>query len=336
MQIKHYTIPIFIPEMACPFRCIYCDQHKISGTKSIPTPYDIKNIIEKHLSTISKDNSDVEIGFFGGSFTGIPTHQQEIYLEIAQPYIKQGFVKSIRLSTRPDYITDDILNLLEKNNVKTIELGAQSLDDEVLLLSKRGHTEVDVKRASQLIISHGFKLGLQMMIGLPGDTLEKTIATANKIVELRADNTRIYPTIVIKDTYLEELYNKGEYNALTIEEAIIAIKNIIPIFEKANVNIIRIGLHPSEDLRGSAFVAGPYHSSLRELVETKLWEDTLKVYAQNTENHQNINVFVAPKMYNFAIGYHAVNKKILEKNYLKVKFLIDYNLEKRDFYVHTY
>ncbi len=336
MQTKHYTIPIFIPEMACPFRCIYCDQHKISGTKSIPTPCDVKNIIEKHLSTISKGNSEVEIGFFGGSFTGIPSHQQETYLKIAQSYIEKGFVKSIRLSTRPDYITVDILNLLQKYNVKTIELGAQSLDDEVLLLSKRGHTEADVKKASQLIKSYGFKLGLQMMIGLPGDTPEKTIVTANKIVEMGADNTRIYPCIVIKDTYLEELYNRGEYKALTIDESIVAIKNIVPIFEKANVNIIRIGLHPSKDLQGSAFVAGPYHSSLRELVETKLWEDALKIYVQDTENHQNIDVFIAPKMYNFAIGYYAANKKMLEKKYRKVKFLIDSNLGKRDFYVHTY
>lgn len=336
MQKKHFTIPIFIPELACPFRCIYCDQHKISGIKTIPSPNDVKAIIEKNLSTISKDNSEIEIGFFGGSFTGIPIQQQEEYLNIAQPYIKHGIINSIRLSTRPDYISNDILNFLHKFNVKTIELGAQSLDDEVLILSKRGHTEADVKKASLLIKSNGFMLGLQMMIGLPGDTLEKTIATANKIVELRADNTRIYPCIVIKDTYLEELYLKGKYQALTIDESIDAIKKIIPIFEKANVNIIRIGLHPSKDLQGAAFVAGPYHSSLRELVETKLWEDKLKIYTENSENHQNISIFVAKRMYNFAIGYHAVNRKILEKNYRKVKFLIDYSLEGREFYVHNH
>lgn len=322
--------------MACPFRCIYCDQHKISGIKTIPIPYDVKAIIEKNLSTISKDNSEIEIGFFGGSFTGIPINEQQAYLKIAQPYIEQGIVNSIRLSTRPDYISIDNLILLQNFNVKTIELGAQSLDDEVLVLSKRGHTEADVKKASQLIKSHGFKLGLQMMIGLPGDTLEKTIATANKIVELGADNTRIYPCIVIKGTYLEELYIKGKYKALTIDESIDAIKNIIPIFEKANVNIIRIGLHPSKDLQGAAFVAGPYHSSLRELIETKLWEDKLKIYTENSENHQNINIFVAPKMFNFAIGYHAANRKILEKKYRKVKFSIDSDLEKRAFYVHTH
>ncbi len=336
MQKKHFTIPIFIPELACPFRCIYCDQHKISGIKTIPSPNDVKAIIEKNLSTISKDNSEIEIGFFGGSFTGIPINEQKAYLKIAQPYIEQGIVNSIRLSTRPDYISNDILNFLQKFNVKTIELGAQSLDDEVLLLSKRGHTEADVKKASHLIKSNGFMLGLQMMIGLPRDTLEKTIATANKIVELRADNTRIYPCIVIKDTYLEELYIKGKYKALTIDESIDAIKNIIPIFEKANVNIIRIGLHPSKDLQGAAFVTGPYHASLRELVETKLWEDKLKMYTKNPENHQNITIFVAKRMYNFAIGYHAANRKILEKEYRKVKFLIDYSLEGREFYVHNY
>ncbi|MFZ4740232.1 MAG: elongator complex protein 3 [Bacteroidales bacterium] len=336
MQKKHFTIPIFIPELACPFRCIYCDQHKISGIKTIPSPNDVKAIIEKNLSTISKDNSEIEIGFFGGSFTGIPINEQQAYLKIAQPYIEQGIVNSIRISTRPDYISIDILHFLQKFNVKTIELGAQSLDDEVLQLSKRGHTVADVKKSSQLIKSLGFELGLQMMIGLPGDTLEKTIATANKIVELRADNTRIYPCIVIKGTYLEELYIKGKYKVLTIDESIDAIKSIIPIFENANVKIIRIGLHPSKDLQGAAFVAGPYHSSLRELVETKLWEDKLKIYSENSGNHQNINIFVAPKMFNFAIGYYAANRKILEKTYRKVKFSIDYSLKNREFYVHNH
>ena len=336
MQIKHYTIPIFIPELACPFRCIYCDQHKISGTKNIPTPYEVRNIIEKHLSTIPRNNTEIEIGFFGGSFTGISSDQQEVYLKMAQPFIKQRLVKSIRLSTRPDYITPEILKLLKYYNVKTIELGAQSLDDEVLQYSRRGHTALDVSIASQLIKSNGFELGLQMMIGLPGDTKEKSIYTASKIVEFGADNTRIYPCIVIKDTYLEELYNKGEYLALTIEESIDIIKNIISIFERANINIIRIGLHPSEDLQGSAYVAGPYHSSLRELVETECWKDILINYTQNTENHQNINISVASKMYNFAIGYRAVNKKMLEKVYRNVKYTIDNSLEKRDFYVHTY
>jgi len=336
MQIKHYTIPIFIPELACPFRCIYCDQHKISGTKSIPSLPDVRNIIEKHLSTIPRINTEIEIGFFGGSFTGIPSQQQEEYLKIVQVFIEQEIVKSIRLSTRPDYINPEILSLLKRYNVKTIELGAQSLDDEVLSMSKRGHTADDVQKASLLIKSFGFDLGLQMMIGLPGDTFEKSMATANKIVEFGADNTRIYPCIVIKDTYLEELYNKKEYNVLTLDESIITIKSIIPVFEKANVKIIRIGLHPSEDLQGSAFVAGPYHSSLRELVETKLWGDVFRRYCQNDENHQIFNVFVAPKMYNFAIGYHGTNKKNLEKLYRKVKFLIDFSLQNREFYVHTY
>ncbi|MFZ4411563.1 MAG: elongator complex protein 3 [Bacteroidales bacterium] len=336
MQKKHFTIPIFIPELACPFRCIYCDQQKISGTKCIPTLTAVKEIIETHLSTISNENTEIEIGFFGGSFTGIPALQQLAFLKVAQPYIENGVVSSIRLSTRPDYINADILKLLKNYNVKTIELGAQSLDDEVLFASKRGHTAETVRKSSELIKSSGFDLGLQMMIGLPGDSMEKSIATANKIIAFGADNTRIYPTLVIKDTYLEDLYKRGEYQALSIEESIVVLKEIIPLFEKANVQIIRIGLHPSEDLQGSAFVAGPYHASLRELVETKLWEENLIKYTQNPDQHQNLHLFVAPKMYNFAIGYHASNKKMLENSYHKVKFLIDTNLEKRDFYVHSY
>ncbi|MCX6231894.1 MAG: radical SAM protein [Bacteroidetes bacterium] len=334
MQIKHYTIPIFIPELACPNRCIYCDQSKISGMKKIPSINDVRQTIENHLSTIVKENAEVEIGFFGGSFTGIPIDEQKKYLQSVQIYIKQGSVNSVRLSTRPDYIDINKLKLLKDYHVKTIELGAQSLDDEVLQLSERGHSVDDVKRAAQLIIENGFDLGLQMMIGLPGDTLEKTIQTAKKIVEFGATNTRIYPTIVIKGTKLETLYLENKYKALSLSESIIAIKSIIPIFENAKIRIIRIGLHPSEDLQSDAYIAGPLNPSIRELVETELWKDQLIVYAKNPDKNKNITIFVAPKMFNFAIGYHAFNKIMLEKSYKNVKFMRDCNLNERDFYAH--
>jgi histone acetyltransferase (RNA polymerase elongator complex component) len=333
MYKRHVTIPIFVPEMACPFRCIYCDQHLISGAKSIPAKEDVVKTIEKYLSTITVSESEIEVGFFGGSFTGIPIKQQLEYLTEVKPFIDKGIVQSIRISTRPDYISESNLHLLKTNNVKTIELGAQSLDNEVLKISKRGHTVEDVENASRLIKSFGFDLGLQMMIGLPGDNPTKSIATAKKIAELKADNTRIYPTIVIKGTYLEELYNHGEYKALSLEECISTLKLLIPVFDDAQVKILRVGLHPSKDLQLGAYIAGPFHPSLRELVETEIWKDKFEVIIHKADSQSNLIVSVSKKQFNFAIGFKSKNKKQLEDHFKSVKFIIDNNLLNKDFYV---
>ncbi len=204
MKQRHYNIPIFIPELACPFQCIYCNQQKISGRLKIPTEKEILKSIEDHLATIPTENSEVELAFFGGNFTGIDKSEQMRLLKLVKPYLGNGRISGIRLSTRPDYINDEILEMLKGFGVTTIELGAQSLDDKVLRLSKRGHTAKDTERAANMVLKAGFSLGLQMMIGLPGDTLESAIYTANRIVGLGADNTRIYPTLVIRDTVMEK------------------------------------------------------------------------------------------------------------------------------------
>ena len=192
----------------------------------------------------------------------MPLEEQEKYLEAAQKYLENGDIQGLRLSTRPDYISPPVLKLLKKYHVSTIELGAQSMDNEVLKLSGRGHTAAEVSGRGSLPSSRksNFQLGLQMMIGLPGDTLEKSLDTARQIVELGADNTRIYPTIVIKGTPLEELYRKGKYKPLSMEEAVKWTTGIMKIFEAANVAVIRVGLHPSEGLlNGTDLVAGPFH-----------------------------------------------------------------------------
>lgn len=334
MYIKHFTIPIFIPGVACPHQCIFCDQKKISGRQKLPTAEKIKIIIEEHLTTISKENTIVEVGFFGGTFTGLSLRKQEEFLDAVSPFIDKGFVKSIRLSTRPDFINEEILELLKNNHVQTIELGAQSLHDDILLACERGHTLKDVVNASKLILSFGFHLGLQMMIGLPGDTLDKTKQTAEKIVELGADNTRIYPTLVVKGTKLEEMYNDGKYSALPLETAVIWTKELFKIFEKNNVNIIRAGLHPSEGLlNGEDLIAGPFHQSFRELVLTEIWNDLLLPVKLKNIDCEKIVINVPEKEYNYAIGYKAKNKKMLEKYYKKVSFKRNDTLKNRDYYV---
>lgn len=327
---KHFNIPVFIPELACPFQCIYCNQKKISGCYAVPSGEEINKIITAHLNTIPKEKTQIELAFFGGNFTGLNINDQEKYLKIIQPYIDQGRISGIRISTRPDYINPEVLKILKKYKVKTIELGAQSMDDEVLRRSRRGHKTEDIANASAMIKEAGFSLGLQMMIGLPGDTIDKAISTAHKITALKADNARIYPALVIQGTKLEDLYNKGLYQPLSMNEAIIWSKNLLKIFENASVKVIRIGLHPSEGLlKGKELVAGPFHPSFRELVLTSVWKDLLAPLVE--EKGQKIEIVVASDQLNYAIGYNGVNKKMLLHHFKHVQFTADSRMNGRNF-----
>lgn len=320
--MKHYNIPIFIPELACPNRCIYCNQRHISGQLQAVKPEEIKQIIEQHLATFIRP-SEVELAFFGGSFTGIDEKDMLTYLQIVQPYIEQGEIKSIRISTRPDYINEKILDILQQYNVKDIELGAQSLNEEVLAFAKRGHTVRDVENASQLIKSYGFSLGLQMMIGLPLDTVEKSKETAKKILKLGAESTRIYPTLVINNTDLADLYRQNKYKALSLDEAVDWTAEIYKIFSQSSIKILRVGLHPSEALiNGTELLAGPFHVSFKELVLTKIWQEKFEKLPINTKT-----ILVNPKEINYTIGYNSKNKQLLQKKFPYLKFISDSNVE---------
>jgi len=333
MRQKHYTIPVFIPQLACPFQCIYCNQRNISGQQKVPSAKEIVKTIDKYLSTIPAENSYTEIGFFGGSFTGLPIVEQEMFLKIVQPYLESGDIKGIRLSTRPDYINENILEILKQFHVSTIELGAQSIDDEVLRLSGRGHTFKDIDRASRLINEYGFSLGLQMMLGLPGDTLEKSVNTAKAIVELYADNTRIYPTLVIKDTELEKLFRGNKYKPLSLDIAVEWTKEVYKIFEEAGVTVLRMGLHPSEGLiSGKSLIAGPFHVSFGELVMTAIWKDVFNSLWKNLKMKSAV-VAVPPEQLAYAIGYGASNKKMLLEHFKEIKFITDPLLKGRNYHV---
>lgn len=335
-MVKHFTIPIFIPELACPFQCVFCDQRKISGSVKAPSLEGVHKIIQKYLTTLPDEKAHIEIGFFGGNFTGIPEADQRAYLTIAQHYIDKGCVHSIRLSTRPDYISVDVLNLLKEFTVTTIELGAQSMDEGVLIKSGRGHTAQDVIDSSKLIIQSGFNLGLQIMLGLPGDTLEKSLDTAKQIVLLKPRDIRIYPTLVIKGTELAELYKEGEYEPLSLETAVLWTKEIYRIFQEVKLNIIRVGLHPAEELTDSkSLIAGPFHQSFRELVLTELWKDRFLEKLEFTKS-KSLIVYVAPQELNHAIGYSRSNLKLLEEKYEAVKIKTDQKLINYSFYADCY
>lgn len=329
---RHFTIPVFIPMEACPFHCIFCDQYRISGKTVKPSSSEVVNILNQHLSTLPLKNAEIEVGFFGGTFTGLPPEEQRSYLQSVTPFIESGRIQGIRLSTRPDFISAEILALLKEYPVKTIELGAQSMDDEVLKRSGRGHTAADTVNASAMILKAGFSLGLQMMIGLPGDSPERSVATAKKIAALGATETRIYPVIVIRNTPLEDLFLKGSFIPPDLEEAILITKNVVRIFDEENVRIIRIGLHPSEGLLNRTdYVAGPFHPSFRELVMTSAWTDRLSTLL-NDKPGELVTIRVNPADLHPAIGYYGKNRKILEKHFRTVKFMADPEIKEKTFY----
>jgi len=320
MRVRHFTIPVFIPEEACPNQCVFCNQHRIAGADCAPSVEEVIRKVNDHLLTIP-ESGEVEIGFFGGNFTGIPEKEQQAYLESVQAFIESGRVQGIRLSTRPDYISKNILEFLKKYNVTAIELGAQSLDDEVLTKAGRGHSAAQVHEASRLIKESGFNLGLQMMIGLPGDTTEKSLFTAKKFILLGADCTRIYPTLVIKNTELEKLYNEGKYKPLSLEEAISRVADLVPLFLEAELKILRIGLHPSEGLLDrSGLVAGPFEVAFGEMVYSEIWRRLFSTMVFQNGRRNMLTLTVARGMRNPAIGYKALNKNSLLESFRKIVF----------------
>lgn len=289
--------------------------------------------IINYLSTIPKENSFIEIGFFGGSFTGLPIEKQKTYLSLASKYLENKSIQGIRLSTRPDYISLKILELLKKYGVSTIELGVQSMNNKVLSFAGRGHTIDAVYNAVDLIKSFSIDFGLQMMVGLPEDTLDGALFTAKKIIEMGASNTRIYPVVVIKDTELEQLYNERKYIPLSLDEAVYQVKEVVKVFEKSRVKIIRMGLHPSEALIDRTMLLdGPFHISFGELVHTALWKEEMEKIVTN-KNTDTIVIDVNPKQYAFVIGHKASNKNYLLKHFKKVNITTNIDIKGREYNV---
>lgn len=325
-MVKHYNIPVFLPELACPFRCKYCNQSAISGQAILPADSDINALIERNLHSFSEQEKVVELAFFGGNFTGLPFSVQRSYLALALPYYRSGRIQGIRLSTRPDYITNENLLLLKDFPVTSIELGAQSLDDEVLLQSGRGHKAADVFRSSEMILGHGFRLGLQMMTGLPGDTPAKSMETARSIISAGASETRIYPCLVVAGTELETMYRNGIYSPQPVEEAVSLAADLYQLFRRAGIRVLRMGLHPSEELNAGSYVAGPYHPSFTEMVMTELWS---RIFAAENQwpSTTELRLLVPEVQRNHAIGYRAANKHYLLKRFRWVKFIADESLQ---------
>lgn len=283
--MSHSNIAIFIPHKGCPHACSFCDQKSISGEQKQVTPLDVRRELERAFHR-PLDGKNTEIAFFGGSFTCIPREEMRAFLEEAAPYVQQGKASGIRISTRPDGISEEILDVLKSYGVRSIELGAQSMDDGVLRLNQRGHTAAQVEKAVSLIKEYGFSLGLQMMAGLYGDRKESLYETAEKIIALKPDTVRIYPTVVIEGTYLDELRRKGLYNPLSLERAVELCAPLLWRFEQNGIKVIRVGLHASETLERRR-TGGAYHPAFRELCESFLkrrqLEERLRLFPVGSE-----------------------------------------------------
>ena len=318
--MKHYNIPIFLPELACPFRCVYCNQFSITGKQQLPDIQDVKNTIDKYLETLREEKRFVEVAFFGGNFTGLPEKMQDDFLKIVQPYLEKGVIDGIRCSTRPDYIDEKRVKILKSFGMKNIELGAQTTNDDILRKCGRGHTFKDIENASQIIVNEGITLGLQMMLGLPFDTFENDMQTARDIVRLGAKETRIYPCIVVKDTELERMYLNGEYTPLSLGDAVEQSATLYEYFTKNDVKVLRIGLHTSDDLNGEALVAGPYHKNFAEMVFSRSWGRRID---KIDEKSNKIIIEVPENQLNHAIGYKGENKKKLLERYKNVMFVCE-------------
>ncbi|GAA0734870.1 elongator complex protein 3 [Clostridium oceanicum] len=323
MSKRHYIIPIFVPHEGCPHNCVFCNQDKITGLdcETIDDNY-TRATIEEYIKTIEKENSIVEVSFFGGTFTAIPMERQNKFLKVAKEYKDKGIIDYIHMSTRPDYIDDTILHNLKSYSVDVIELGVQSLNEEVLLKSGRGHSGKDVYKASKLIKEYGFTLGHQIMVGLPCDTFKKDVETVKKSIEMKPDIARIYPALVIKDTPMEEMLKEGIYRPYTLDEAVEITKVLYSIYKINNVNVIRVGLQPTEEINvDGEIVDGPFHPAFRELVEGNLMNEMIfdsipKDYDKSIEvfiNNKDISKLYCNKKYFF-------NKilKNLNKNTIKV------------------
>ena len=284
MSKSHYIIPIFVPHEGCPHNCVFCNQDRITGVKDKVDGEKVENIINEYYETIENKDATIEVSFFGGTFTAIREEKQRELLKVAKKYKDLGIVQKIRMSTRPDYINDYILTYLKEYDVDIIELGIQSLDDEVLVAAGRGHTAEDVKNASKLIKKYGITLGHQLMPGLPKSTEEKDIKS----------------TI---DTPMEIMYNRGEYTTYTLEKAVDVSKKIFTMFNDKGVNVIRIGLQPTETINtGKDIIAGPFHPAFRELVQGSLIADSIRESANSKSFELLINNKDLSKLY--------ANKKI--------------------------
>lgn len=321
MTPKRRIIPVFVPHLGCPNNCVFCNQRRISGTLVPADASVVTETINNALTSVPAD-AGAEIAFYGGSFTAIPVPAQEELLGAVLPFLRLGKISSVRLSTRPDAVDEDTVERLRRFGVTTVELGTQSMCDEVLRLSGRGHTARNTTDAFRLLKAGGIKVILQMMTGLPGDTPERSEQTARTIASLKPDGVRIYPTVIIKDTPLYDMWLAGEYCEHSVNDAVELCASLVDIFEENDIPIIRLGLNPSEDLSGGAAAAGAYHPALGELVYSRRYLKTARGVLANVSAGASVILGVGKGKTSLMVGQKRSNILQLEKEFLLKKIKV--------------
>lgn len=306
------NVAVFIPHIGCPHRCSFCDQRSISGSAKAPTAKEVADLLDEQAPHLEERGMRAEIAFFGGSFTAIERGYMESLLTVANRAMKRYSVYTgIRCSTRPDKIDEKIVDILKKYGVTAVELGAQSMCGDVLEANERGHTAEDVRKASEIIGDSGIELGLQMMTGLYRDSPEKCLYTADEFIKLRPKTVRIYPTVILKNTRLGELFENGEYKSFSFEETVELCAELLRKFTEKGVRVIRMGLHASADVERD-MLGGVYHPALREIVESRIFLDDLKDRLLNYKKGKYI-VYTDPKNISKAVGQKKCNIEALAK-----------------------
>lgn len=327
---KHAIIPIFIPHRGCKNSCVFCNQRAITARSADVTPDDARRIIDEHLTTLNGRNLDeIEVSFFGGSFTGIPIEEQSAFLSVAKEYKDNGLIDKIHMSTRPDYINEEILDNLKNYGADVIELGVQSFSPKVLTEAKRGHDVECVYKACNLIKQYGFTLGIQLMIGLPGDSYEACMDSINQTISIAPSLARIYPTVVISETELYDMYKDGRYIPFTEAETIRIAKDMYKALSDAGINVMRVGLKATALINtDSDYVACGYHPAFRQLVEGELAKEEIEKKLQSFTKPCSVIISAPEEILNNAVGHKACNKKYFKEKYphLHIKYMTDNTL----------
>ena len=315
---RPFIIPVFLPHAGCPHRCVFCNQVSITGSPRTAVNVDeIRAQIYQFLGYENGRRKPVQISFYGGNFLGLKIDQMKRLLDLAAEFIGRGRVDSIRFSTRPDTITPERLDIISAYPVETVELGVQSMDDQVLALAERGHSTADTLGAVELLKVHGLAIGLQLMAGLPGDTEARSLISAEKTAALQPDFVRIYPTLVVKNSKLARRYHDGSYTPLSLEAAVTLVKKLYLVFKKHDIRVIRMGLQASEDLAdGSTVLAGPYHPAFGHLVYSEVFLDQAKKALGSMRTlSDTITILVNPRSISKMRGLNNANTKKLKSRY---------------------
>lgn len=309
---RNQIIPIFVPHGGCPHTCVFCDQVKITGTDTAVTGEGVREAIREGLGASGRG---AEVAFYGGSFTAILPERQQELLGAVQPFLDSGAAAAIRLSTRPDALDDETIRRLKQYRVETVELGCQSMDDRVLTLTERGHTARQAEEAARRLKAAGFRVILQMMTGLPGDQGQASRETAKRLIALRPEGVRIYPTVVLRGTALEEKMKAGEYTPQSVEAAVELCVELYEMFLAANIPVIRLGLNPTELLSAGTAVAGAYHPALGEKVLSRMYLRRVEGLLSGVKLGERLVISVHPKRISVMVGQKRENLRALQEKY---------------------